>query len=89
LRRTTTAPSLALRDFSEARTFNGPSLYASKCSCQFAYETNRGGWLFRGRYPALSLHGYMWDGGRYERLDVPGARATAAADINNRGDVVG
>jgi hypothetical protein len=36
-----------------------------------------------------SLHGYLWEGGRYERLDVPGTRATAAADINNRGDVVG
>jgi uncharacterized membrane protein len=42
-----------------------------------------------GRYPAGSLHGYLWDHGRYERLDVPGARATDAADINNRGDVVG
>jgi hypothetical protein len=42
-----------------------------------------------GRDPARSLHGYLWDRGRYERLDVPDARATAAADINNRGDVVG
>jgi hypothetical protein len=42
-----------------------------------------------GRYPRRSLHGYLWDRGRYERLDVPHARATAAADINNRGDVVG
>jgi hypothetical protein len=42
-----------------------------------------------GRYPARSLHGYLWDRGHYEQLDVPGARATAAADINNRGDVVG
>jgi uncharacterized membrane protein len=42
-----------------------------------------------GRYPARSLHGWLWDGCRYERLDVPDARATAAADINNNGDVVG
>jgi uncharacterized membrane protein len=42
-----------------------------------------------GRYPARSLHGYLWEGGRYERLDVPETRATAAADVNNRGDVVG
>jgi hypothetical protein len=31
----------------------------------------------------------MWDDGRYTRLDVPGVRATAAADINNRGQIVG
>jgi hypothetical protein len=42
-----------------------------------------------GLYPARSLYGYLWDRGRYQRLDVPGARATAAADINNRGHVVG
>jgi uncharacterized membrane protein len=42
-----------------------------------------------GRYPARSLHGYLWDRGHYERLDVPDARATAAADINDRGDIVG
>jgi uncharacterized membrane protein len=42
-----------------------------------------------GLYPAGSLHGYLWDHGRYKRLDVPGARATVAAGINDRGDVVG
>jgi len=42
-----------------------------------------------GLFAADTIHGYMWDDGRYTRLDVPGARATAADDINNRGQIVG
>jgi hypothetical protein len=36
-----------------------------------------------------TVHGYRWNSGRYARLDVPGARATVAADIDGRGRIVG
>ena len=42
-----------------------------------------------GRYPAGSIHGYVWDDGRFIRLDVPGSRATSAVKIDNRGRVLG
>jgi uncharacterized membrane protein len=42
-----------------------------------------------GLFAAGTIHGYMWDDGRYTRLDVPGARATVAEDIDNRGQIVG
>jgi hypothetical protein len=33
--------------------------------------------------------GFLLDRGRYVRLDVPGSRTSQAADINNRGQIVG
>jgi uncharacterized membrane protein len=42
-----------------------------------------------GLYVAGTIHGYRWDDGRYTRLDVPGARATVAEDIDNRGQIIG
>ena len=32
---------------------------------------------------------FLWDGGDYETIDVPGASATAVYGINNRGRMVG
>ena len=37
-----------------------------------------------GRY-----HGFLRDKGRFTTIDVPGAAATTATDINNRGQIVG
>jgi probable HAF family extracellular repeat protein len=42
-----------------------------------------------GHYPAGTLHGFVWVDGRVTRLDVPGALATVAHDINDSGRVVG
>jgi probable HAF family extracellular repeat protein len=42
-----------------------------------------------GSYPAGSLHGFIRDEGRVTRLDVRGAVATVAYDVNDRGQVVG
>jgi probable HAF family extracellular repeat protein len=36
-----------------------------------------------------TVHGYLWDRGRFTTLDVPGAVTTVAFDINNRVQVVG
>jgi hypothetical protein len=36
-----------------------------------------------------TVHGYRWSNGRYARLDVPGARATVAVDVDDRGRIVG
>jgi hypothetical protein len=42
-----------------------------------------------GLYDPGTVHGYHWQDGRYTRLDVPGARASVAFDIDNRGRIVG
>ena len=42
-----------------------------------------------GLYPPGTIHGYMWDNGRYTRLDVPGSGATSAVKIDRRGRIVG
>ena len=42
-----------------------------------------------GLFAPGTVHGYHWDRGRYDRLDVPRARATAAFGINDRGRIVG
>lgn len=42
-----------------------------------------------GLFPAGTLHGFVWDGRRYTRLDVPGSRATAAWRIDSRGRILG
>jgi hypothetical protein len=42
-----------------------------------------------GLYDPGTVHGYRWQDGRYTRLDVPGARASVAFDIDNRGRIVG
>jgi hypothetical protein len=42
-----------------------------------------------GLFDPGTIHGYRWEHGRYTRLDVPGARATVAFDIDNRGRIVG
>ena len=34
-------------------------------------------------------HGFLWDKGRFTTIDVPGAVATQATDINDRGEMVG
>ncbi len=35
------------------------------------------------------IHGFLWDGGRYKTIDVPGAEATLVLGINDRGQMVG
>jgi uncharacterized membrane protein len=35
------------------------------------------------------VHGFLWERGRLEKFDVPGATTTAPYEINNRGQVVG
>jgi len=42
-----------------------------------------------GGYPAGTLHGYVQDRRGVTTLDVPGAVATVALDVNDRGQVVG
>lgn len=42
-----------------------------------------------GLYDPSTVHGYQWQDGRDTRLDVPGARASVAFDIDNRGRIVG
>jgi uncharacterized membrane protein len=34
-------------------------------------------------------HGFVWDDGDFRTIDVPGATATGAIGINNRGQIVG
>ena len=36
-----------------------------------------------------AIHGYVFDGERYQTIDVPGATRTEAWDITNSGDVIG
>ncbi|HEY1358585.1 MAG TPA: hypothetical protein VGF21_09785, partial [Thermoleophilaceae bacterium] len=36
-----------------------------------------------------AFHGFLWKRGRFTRLDVPGAGATSATAINDRGLVIG
>jgi uncharacterized membrane protein len=43
----------------------------------------------QGRYPADTVHGFVWQRGRFRTIDVPGAALTQPLGINNRGDVVG
>jgi uncharacterized membrane protein len=42
-----------------------------------------------GTVPPSAIHGFLWDDGDYETIDVPGAAATLATGINNRGQIVG
>jgi uncharacterized membrane protein len=35
------------------------------------------------------VHGFLWDGGRFKKFDIPGAITTAPYEINNRGQIVG
>jgi probable HAF family extracellular repeat protein len=44
-----------------------------------------------GRYQDASLvtHGFLYIDGIFTSLDMPGARATSAQGINNRGQIVG
>jgi hypothetical protein len=42
-----------------------------------------------GILPPGVLHGFLWDDGEFDTIDVPGAAATAALGINNRRQVVG
>jgi uncharacterized membrane protein len=42
-----------------------------------------------GQVPPGTVHGYVWDDGRYTRLDVPGARGTGAFRIDDKARVVG
>jgi hypothetical protein len=42
-----------------------------------------------GTMPPGVLHGFLWDDGDYQRIDVPGAAATAVLGINNHGQMVG
>jgi probable HAF family extracellular repeat protein len=42
-----------------------------------------------GLIPAGTIHGYVWERGRFKTFDLPGSRATAASAINNRGQIVG
>jgi uncharacterized membrane protein len=42
-----------------------------------------------GILPPGVLHGFLWDDGEFETIDVPGAAATAVLGINNRGHMVG
>ena len=42
-----------------------------------------------GLYDPGTVHGYRWQDGHYTGLDVPGARASVAFDIDNRGRIVG
>jgi hypothetical protein len=42
-----------------------------------------------GTVPPAKIHGFVWDGGHYETIDVPGASATILLGINNSGQMVG
>jgi hypothetical protein len=42
-----------------------------------------------GTAPPGAVHGFLWDEGDFETIDVSGAVATLVTGINNRGDVVG
>jgi uncharacterized membrane protein len=35
------------------------------------------------------VHGFLWEGGRFKKFDIPGAITTAPYEINNRGQIVG
>ena len=36
-----------------------------------------------------TFHGFIWENGRFTALDLPGAAATSAAGINDRGPLIG
>jgi uncharacterized membrane protein len=42
-----------------------------------------------GTMPPGVLHGFLWDDGDFQTIDVPGAVATLPTGINNRGQMVG
>jgi hypothetical protein len=42
-----------------------------------------------GSLPPHKVHGFLWDGGRFSRFDVPGALATFPYGINDRGQIAG
>jgi probable HAF family extracellular repeat protein len=42
-----------------------------------------------GLYPAGTIHGYLWERGRFKTFDPAGSRAAAASAINNSGQIVG
>jgi uncharacterized membrane protein len=42
-----------------------------------------------GTMPPGVVHGFLWDDGGYQTIDVPDAAATAALGINNHGQMVG
>jgi hypothetical protein len=42
-----------------------------------------------GSVPPGQIHGFVWDDGDYETIDVAGAVATIVLGINNRGEMVG
>jgi uncharacterized membrane protein len=42
-----------------------------------------------GTVPSGTIHGFVWDDGDYETIDVAGANATFVLGINNRGQTVG
>jgi hypothetical protein len=42
-----------------------------------------------GSPPVGAVHGFLWDDGDYETIDVPGAVATLVLGINDRGKTVG
>jgi uncharacterized membrane protein len=42
-----------------------------------------------GTIPAGTVHGFVWDRGRFASLDVPGSISTQAFGINNRGQITG
>ena len=37
----------------------------------------------------LPVHGFLWEGGRFTKFDIPCAITTAPYEINNRGQIVG
>ena len=41
------------------------------------------------RFAANTRHGFVWDGGRLTRFDVPGSVATVPFGVNDRGEITG
>ena len=42
-----------------------------------------------GTIPAGTVHGFVWERGRFTSFDVPGSIYTQAFGINNRGQITG
>jgi probable HAF family extracellular repeat protein len=56
----------------------------------FAYGINTVGAIVGGYTASGNTdHGFLWQGGTFTTLDVPGAVSTFASDINDAGAIVG
>jgi hypothetical protein len=56
-----------------------------------AYEINGSGQIAGSYYDGSSTHGYLFSGGSYTTLNLPGSSRTLASGINisNSGEIVG